>query len=170
MFKIILIQLVHFRYTVLLAGSLCFCGGFVRMMSTFPGLMDSIDKDIQYWLTMFAQAMNGLANPLAFCLPTKVAVEWFPENEAPLGSGLITMSFVLGLAIATGITPIFFADQDLIQWMNVAWFVPAAIAFLCSVFLVRSDRPPTPPSHSAAHKHANHVKLSFWTKYVTQPP
>ncbi len=132
------------------------------MVSTFPGLNDSMEKDLQYTLSLIAQILEGLANPLAFCLPTKVAVDWFPEKEAPLASGLMTMSFVLGLALATGITPILFADEDLIEWMNVAWFVPTAIAFAFSVLFVKSDQPPIPPSESAVIR--SHIHMHYWRK------
>ncbi len=108
-------------------------------------------------MTMVGQALQGIANPLGFCLPTRVAVDWFPEHEAPLASGIITMAFTFGLAISTGITPIAFSDEDLISWMNVVYFIPAALSFLCAIFILTSDTPPLPPTHSAVVNHDTHM-------------
>ncbi len=153
---------VH-RKIVLLTGCLTLTGGLLRMLATLPGLNDQLDEDVQYLVSLVAQLVIGVANPLAFCLPTKVAVDWFPESEAPRASGAITMSFVLGMALSTGLSPILFSDEDLIPWMNVAYFFPCLAAFLCSVLLVKSDRPPTPPTHSAfveARTHPPYLKKS----------
>lgn len=60
------------RFTVTFANVLTFLGGLIRCVSTFPGLEDSFNKDIQYWCAVAAQVLVGIANPLGFCLPTKV--------------------------------------------------------------------------------------------------
>ena len=41
-------------------------------MSTFPAYNDSLSVEAQYWLSLAAQAINGLGNPVAVSLPTKV--------------------------------------------------------------------------------------------------
>ncbi len=42
------------------------------MVSTFPGIGDVLDKDLQFWIAVVAQGLNGVANPMAYSLPTKV--------------------------------------------------------------------------------------------------
>jgi len=46
--------------------------GAIRMVSTMPGLNDQMEEDTQYLLTLLGQIVVGIANPLAFSLPTKV--------------------------------------------------------------------------------------------------
>ncbi len=122
------------------------------MLSTFPTWNEDLDKDVQYGITLVAQTLVGLANPLAFSLPTKVSNDWFPEVEAPMASGFIIMSFLLGMVVGVGFTPIIFSDEDLIQWMNIAWSVPSMVSFVCSITLITSDQPPSPPSKSTLIK------------------
>ncbi len=131
---------------MLVASALCLSSGLLRLVSTFPGLNDSLGKDAQYLITIAAQILVGLSNPLGFSLPTKVSLDWFPEREAPVASGLITMSFELGMIFATGLTPLIFSDEDLIQWMNVAYFVPSVASMIMCFVLVPTDRPPSAPT------------------------
>lgn len=56
-----------------LANVLTFSGGLIRCVSTFPGLEESFDPTTQYWCAVVAQILVGMANPMGFCLPTKVS-------------------------------------------------------------------------------------------------
>lgn len=55
-----------------IATGMTFLGGLVRCVSTFPGLNDEIDPEVQYWLGVVAQAITGVGNPICASLPTKV--------------------------------------------------------------------------------------------------
>ncbi len=72
------------------------------------------------------------------------------------------MSFVFGVTIASGITPLIFTHPEDIPYMNIAWFVPSAISAVITVSVMRRDKPPTPPSASADLE--NKVHLTYLTK------
>jgi len=91
-----------------------------------------------------------------------VAVDWFPEHEAPLATGLISMSLVLGILISNGILPNIFNDPDDIPYMNISLFVIVAVALVSAVVLVHADRPPTPPTNSADVE--IHTHMSYGAK------
>ena len=93
----------------------------------------------------------------------KVGHTWFPTHQVSLASGVISMSFIVGLLCATGVTPFFVLSAEDIPLMNEVWFGPAAGAFICAVLLVRSSAPPTPPSKSAEAARAVGV-VPYWTK------
>ena len=56
--KIGLKKFVHLAMSFVLVGSL------IRMISSFPGLGQKIDKSIQYWLQVTGQVFIGIANPM----------------------------------------------------------------------------------------------------------
>ena len=74
------IDRVGLRWTILSSTSLAFSGALMKCLVTFPGLEEEIDKGVQYWVTLVAQFLIGVASPLALCLPNKVYHEcqWMP--------------------------------------------------------------------------------------------
>lgn len=145
------------RFTVTFANVLTFLGGLIRCVSTFPGLEDSFNKDIQYWCAVAAQVLVGIANPLGFCLPTKVAQDWFPPNEVALASGIITLSFVLGVTMGNAITPFVITSKELVPYLNLMWFIPSIITLILGLFSVNRSKPITPPSKSSAAADSVHI-------------
>jgi len=89
-------------------------------------------------------------------------VDWFPEKEAPLATGLISMAMVFGILLSNGIVPQIFDDADDIPYMNITLFVPTVAAFICCLVFVRDDVPPTPPTNSANVEKQTH--LSYKSK------
>ena len=60
------------RVAILISAAFTFIGGTLRMFGTFPPWSDNLDKNIQYWICVVAQAITGMGNPIAISLPTKV--------------------------------------------------------------------------------------------------
>ena len=60
------------------------------------------------------------------------------------------MSLPVGIVFGFGTTPLFVQDETDIPLMNCVFFIPAAVSMLLSAFGMRSSKPPTPPSQSAA--------------------
>ena len=69
-----IIDKVGLRWTLLTSSTLAFVGALIKCVVTFPGLEQNIDKDVQYWFTLAAQALIGAGNPLAFSIPNKVRI------------------------------------------------------------------------------------------------
>lgn len=143
------VDVVGFRAGILLSSLLTFFGGLIRCLSTLPGINTSISLDTQFWLSVFAQALTGMGNPLAVSLPTKVSQNWFPESERTLATGILAMSLPLGIVFGQGLSPLFVKGPDDIPILNIVGFIPATVTLLLCLFFVRTSLPPTPPSKSA---------------------
>ena len=70
--KTLIVDEVGLRRTVLASAGLALAGGLVKCLVTLPGLEESIDADLRYWLSIPAQFLVGAANPICFSLPNKV--------------------------------------------------------------------------------------------------
>jgi len=134
------------RITVMVATISTFIGGLLRLI-TAVGL--DIDKDTQFWLVLVAQAFNGVGNPIAVALPTKVSQNWFPENEVVAATALLAMSLPVGIAAGYGGTSALVQDDEDVSRANWVWFIPTALATAAVLVFVRASNPPSPPSKSA---------------------
>ena len=98
------------------------------------------------------QAMTGIACPFISCIPTKVSQLWFGEEQRTLATILVGMSNPMGLVLGSAVTPLIVTAPDRVPIMNIVWFVPAAFGSLLTMWKVTRNRPPTPPSLSAAQQ------------------
>ena len=130
-----------------------FLGGFIRALSSFPGIGDQIDVEAQYWMSFVGQALTGMGNPVAVSVPTKVSQHWFKESERTFATIALAMSLPLGIVCGQGLTPVFVKEAENVPTMNWVWFIPAALTMILCIFAVRSNKPPTPPSRSAEIGH-----------------
>lgn len=134
----------------LLAGTLInFAGGLIRCLSTFPHLNNHMSLELQFVLSVFGQALAGVANCFAVSVPTMVSQNWFPESERLIATGLLSLSMPLGMVLGQGITPTFVKCTTDIPTMNIVWFVPTLITFIIAIISINSDYPDSPPSRSA---------------------
>ena len=79
-----------------------------------------------------------------------VSQNWFSESERLVATGILSLSMPIGMVLGQGITPTFVKCPDDVPVMNIVWFVPAVICFLCCLVTITSSHPPTPPSRSAS--------------------
>lgn len=110
------------------------------------------------WLMVF-QVGCAIGQPFVLNSFTKVAGNWFPQEEEALASGLATMSVFLGLAIAMFAPGIIMANysaensaEGIHLIMNI-YGIFSLVAMLLYIFLVK-DKPATPPNPIAAEKKA----------------
>ena len=96
--------------------------------------------------------MTGIACPFISCIPTKVSQLWFGEEQRTLATILVGMSNPMGLVLGSAVTPLIVTAPDRVPIMNIVWFVPAAFGSLLTMWKVTRNRPPTPPSLSAAQQ------------------
>ena len=137
------------KFGLYMGISLTFLGGLLRFLSTLEGLKDHISLNGQFWMAFVAQALVGIANPLAVSVPTKVSQHWFPIQEQLLATSLISMSMPIGIVLGFGITPTYVTSKDDIPLLNEVLFGPAILTFISCIVFVKSSKPPTPPSASA---------------------
>ena len=98
---------------------------------------------------MLGQALVGVANCLAVSVPTMVSQNWFPESERLVATGILSLSMPIGMVLGQGISPTFVKCPEDIPIMNIVWFVPAVLCFLCCLVFITSSHPASPPSRSA---------------------
>lgn len=91
----------------------------------------------------------------------KVSQHWFPVNEVGLATGILAIALPIGIAMGYGGTTIFVTSAGDIPLMNWVWFIPAAVTFVFVLFGMRSSKPPTPPSKSAAF---DQLSISYWQR------
>ncbi len=96
------------------------------------------------------QALTGVACPFISCVPTKISQHWFGDSQRTVATILLGMANPLGIVLGQGVTPLLVREPSDVPIMNIIWFVPAAVGALLTMFKVTSNRPPTPPSPSAA--------------------
>ena len=108
------------------------------------------------WLMVF-QVGCAIGQPFVLNSFTKVAGNWFPQEEEALASGLATMSVFLGLAIAMFAPGLIMANYGVgdpakgIQLIMSIYGIFSLAAMLLYIFLVK-DKPATPPNPIAAEK------------------
>lgn len=108
------------------------------------------------WLMVF-QVGCAVGQPFVLNSFTKLAGNWFPQEEEALASGLATMSVFLGLAIGMFAPGIIMANYGVgdpakgIQLIVNIYGIFSLAAMLLYVFLVK-DKPETPPNPIAAEK------------------
>jgi len=102
-------------------------------------------------LYLTGQALTGVACPFISCVPTKISQHWFGDAERAVATILLGMSNPMGIVLGAGITPLLVRRPEDVALMNGVWFFPAALGALLTMMKVTANRPPTPPSPSAAH-------------------
>jgi MFS family permease len=100
----------------------------------------------------------AIAQPFILNAFTKIASNWFPQEEEALASGLLTMSMFLGFAVVMFATDFILAHFrsigsvrqgiDTVLW---AYGIPALIGLVLHIILVK-DKPLVPPNPIAAEK------------------
>ncbi len=86
------------------------------------------------------------------CLPQ---LEWFLDRQV---RHVVSCSLRLDMSVHSttvrlslqALTPQFVQSDSDVPYINIVWFIPAAVGTLLTPIVVTSNRPPTPPSPSAA--------------------
>ena len=100
----------------------------------------------------------AIAQPFLLNAFTKLASNWFPENEEALASGLLTMSTFIGFTIVMIATDLILAHYreigEIRQGIDTILYlygIPALIGMILYFVLVK-DKPKLPPNPIAAEK------------------
>ena len=125
-------------------------GGLLCFVSSMPYLSEAMSSDAQFYLAVIGQALTGIACPFISCVPTKISQHWFCDKQRAVATILIGMANPLGIVLGQGVTPLMVRAPEDVPLMNVVWFIPAGIGAVLTLWKVRREHPPTPPSPSAA--------------------
>ncbi|MHA1270574.1 MAG: MFS transporter [Candidatus Helarchaeota archaeon] len=96
-----------------------------------------------FTLLIIFQIGCAIGQPFILNSFTKVAANWFPENEKALATGLGTMALFLGLIIAMFITPLIYVYFG-ISTVLITYGVISLISVITYLIFVK-DKPEVPP-------------------------
>ena len=98
-------------------------------------------------LLMIGQIMMAIGQPFVLNSFTKVAINWFPEEEKTAAAGLGTVSLLLGVIIGMIATPLLYASAG-IGTVLLIYGLISFVAMGLYIIFVRNT-PPSPPSAEA---------------------
>ena len=88
-----LIDAAGFRRAILLGSALLALSGVLRALTT------------DFALVLALQTLGAVGQPFILNSVSKLVRGWFPPSEAALATGVGTLSLLIGLALALGLTP-----------------------------------------------------------------
>jgi len=138
------------KHGIQIGGSLTGIGGLMCFLSSMPHLADNLSNESKFNLALIGQALTGVACPFIACVPTKISQHWFADEQRSIATTVLGMAGSVGCILGQGITPLMVYQPTDIFLMNTVWFIPAAIGSVLTMWKVRSNYPPHPPSPSAA--------------------
>lgn len=101
-------------------------------------MADEIPDNTKFILALIGQALTGIACPFISCVPTKISQHWFSDNQRTMATILIGMSNPMGLVLGQAITPFIVRAPSDIPYMNIVWFIPAALGTILTLWKVIS--------------------------------
>ena len=161
------------RRCVLVASFLNALGAWVRFCSEFTdggggggGVADGTVNDLssnesdssnlenggalmRYAIALAGQTLCAIAQPVILDCPTLLSATWFGPNERAEANTLASVSNPIGIGIGSILPPLLVSTCSDIFTMQWVLAVPASVSFLLVLLFLR-ERPPTPPSASAA--------------------
>lgn len=103
-----------------------------------------------YNILLFTQVMTAIGQPFVLNSLTKVAVNWFPEEEKATATGLGTMSVFIGIILGELLTP-FLYEQYGIDFVLQLFGVISFVSMILYFALIKNN-PNNPPNEFAGQK------------------
>ncbi|KAG0371029.1 major facilitator superfamily domain-containing protein [Gamsiella multidivaricata] len=111
-------------------------------------------------LTLIGQIIAASAQPFFLNVPPKYAAVWFSENGRTTATMIGSVSNAFAAALAQLIIPEITKDKDSMSTSVLICLILSAVAIIPVIFM--SERPPTPPSPSAAEALLETAEEPFW--------
>ena len=138
------------RYGVraaLVVGTALNCiGAWVR----WTGALASSTRPLGFALVMLGQCLAGFGQPLFTNLPARISADWFPASQRDIATTVASLSNALGVAAGSVVPTLAVSTAGDIAPFLLVQAAVSTVFLAITIFGVRSDRPPTPPSASAA--------------------
>ncbi len=107
-----------------------------------------------YTFVLVCEIMAGIGQPFILNSFTKVSVNWFPEEEKTLATGLGTISAFLGIMIGEILTPFLFVQYG-IETVLLIYGIFSLLAMIL-YFAFTKNAPSAPPNKFAGQKAFNY--------------
>ncbi|KAI1314476.1 hypothetical protein EDD11_002139 [Mortierella claussenii] len=142
-----------FGATVQLVGALLrYLANFITSTPASPGG--------RLALTLIGQIVAASAQPFFLNVPPKYAAVWFSENGRTTATMIGSVANALAAALAQLIIPVITTDGASMSTSVLVCVILAVVAFI--PVLLMKERPPTPPSPSAAEALLETSEEPFW--------
>lgn len=137
------LQTYGLKFAILFGSWSMTLGSFIRVISA----ISVFGSSLQEGLLFLGQVILSFGTTTIALCPTVVATVWFADSERALANTLISVAQPLGIVLAGMIPPVFVVDGKLqCLTMLLVMSVPVFVASIMSSFVMRSGKPPTPPS------------------------
>lgn len=132
------------RTTLLLGAIAAAVGSIVRALGAA-----CLTGPRAFYVVFTGQTIVAATQTCLVNLASRLASDWFPDAEIGSATIVATMSNVAGQLAGVLIPPLVVSDATTLAWLIVAQ-APIAVGTALVLWAFIPDRPPTPPSESAA--------------------
>ena len=148
----------------MIGSILTFLGAITKWLSVFHP-----NPSIRYGIVLFGQTMAAIGQPFILNAPTKLAAQWFAENERTFANSFMSTGSVIGISLVLVYAPaVVQSDPNRIPLLNL--IVASLCGFALVLVILMPKRPKTPPSTSASMEHLSFkeglLKIFTNTHYI----
>ncbi|THD22757.1 hypothetical protein D915_006690 [Fasciola hepatica] len=136
------------RFVILASVTMNLLCGLLRVMSSMAFLSSFVGGRLA--LIIVGQLIASFAQPLCMFTPVKLALDWFPENQHTIANTLGSLGNTVGILIGSAIAPLLVQRPQDIPVFNYISLGIVGFGFIVSCIVVRTGKPPTPPSTAAS--------------------
>ncbi|KAF9348223.1 hypothetical protein BGX26_000361 [Mortierella sp. AD094] len=111
-------------------------------------------------LTLVGQIIGASAQPFFLNVPPKYAAVWFSENGRTTATMIASVANAFAAALAQLVIPAITTDEASMSTSVLVCLILSVVAFIPVLFM--AERPPTPPSPSAAEALQETKEEPFW--------
>ncbi|KAI6228694.1 hypothetical protein M3Y99_01196100 [Aphelenchoides fujianensis] len=127
-----------------------FLGAAIRVLSS----LSALPVDLRLPVLYVGQTVAAMAQPFFLCLSTKVAEQWFAEDQRALANSLSFVANPLGVVVGSIAPVIFVSSGDEDDESNDILYLNSVLTLLALLVLslclgIRRSKPLTPPSASS---------------------
>lgn len=120
-----------------------------------------------YWGCFAGQTIAAIAQPFVLNAPPMLAANWFPKEQRTMATTVCSVANPVGVAMGFVLPPILVQNDDLMPLLLVEAGIAVLVALLAVLFI--REKPPTPPSLSAASETRNERALESLKTLVIDP-
>uniref|UniRef100_A0A0K0D3R5 MFS domain-containing protein n=1 Tax=Angiostrongylus cantonensis TaxID=6313 RepID=A0A0K0D3R5_ANGCA len=122
---------------------------FIGNVIRFAGSGEWVSKNMRFPLSFTGQIVAAFAQPFVMFLPTKLAANWFPQDQRAIANTLSSMSNPVGIAVMYSVAPLIVngSHPAAFPLLTGVCATLATLTIFITLFITRS-KPPTPVAPS----------------------
>ncbi|KAF9172468.1 hypothetical protein BGX21_005647 [Mortierella sp. AD011] len=143
------------KKSLLFGAGIQVIGALIRYIGNF---VDSTGGRLA--LTLVGQIIGASAQPFFLNVPPKYSAVWFSESGRTTATMIASVSNAFAAALAQLVIPAITTDEASMSTSVLVCLILSVVAFIPVLFM--AERPPTPPSPSAADALQETKEEPFW--------